>query len=374
MTSIYLDYAASTPVLPEVQAAMLPYLGNHYGNPSSLHQHGLDAQNALKTATTKIATQLGIRNEEIIFTSGGTESCNLAIIGYALANQHKGKHIVISAVEHKAVYAAAQFLQTFHGFTIGYAQPDQYGYVSVGAVQTACQEDTILVSIIYAHNEFGTINPITKIEYFCKKQNIAMHTDACQAANYLPIALDELNVDLLTINASKIYGPKGVGLLAVRRGTQIQPLILGGGQQEGKRSGTENIPSIIGFATALDCVRLDIENESIRLRELRDQLILGITVLPGMKLVGHPTERNANNICIQVGDHEAEAIVLFMNQRGIAIGAGSACSSGNESNHYIYDAIGSAPEVIRCSLGRQTKKSDIERAIVSLKEVLNILK
>lgn len=373
MNPIYLDYAASTPVLPEVQATMLPYFKGTYGNPSSLHQPGLDAEQALIESTTACSTYLGVRPEDIIFTSGGTESCNLAIIGYALANQSKGKHIVISAIEHKAVYEAAEFLKAFHGFEIGYALPDNHGYISVDAVRAATRSDTILVSIIYAHNEFGTINPVKKIGYFCHKLKIAFHTDACQATNYFPINIDQIKADLITINASKIYGPKGVGLLAMRRETQIQPLIVGGGQQSGKRSGTENIPGIVGFTKALAIAHSSASAESIRLTKLRDILISSITALPDMSLIGHPTTRNPNNICIQVGNREAEAIVLFMNERGISIGAGSACSSSDESNHYIYDAINTSPEVIRLSLGRATRPKDIERTIQCLEEVLDIL-
>jgi cysteine desulfurase len=373
MNSIYLDYAASTPVLPEVREAMLPYFESTYGNPSSLHQHGLDAERALKESTQTCATHLGVRPDDIAFTSGGTESCNLAIIGFALANQDQGKHIVISAIEHKAVYEAAEFLKAFHGFEVGYALPDAYGYISVDAVRAVTRPDTILVSVIYAHNEFGTINPVQKIGYFCHKKKIALHTDACQATNYLPIDIDQIKADLITINASKIYGPKGVGLLAIRRGIQIQPLIVGGGQQNDKRSGTENIPGIVGFATALDIARSNAKEESLRLTKLRDTLISKTLTLPNMSLIGHPTTRTPNNICIQVGNLEAEAIVLFMNERGISIGAGSACSSSDESNHYIYDAIEASPEVIRFSLGRQTKSKDIERTTKCLEEVLVIL-
>lgn len=370
--NIYLDHAAATPLDRRVEKSMRPFFRKEFGNPSSFHTSGKSAKDAIQAARKKIAGILHVGSDEILFTSGGTESDNLAVLGVARANVAHGKHLIVSAIEHHAVLEAAMFLEKKEGFSVTYLKPDRDGIITPDQVFEALRPDTTLVSIMYANNEIGTIEPISEIgnviqKYRSERKNAfpVFHTDACQAAGYSDVNVEKLHVDLLTLNGSKIYGPKGIGLLYLHRGLKIQPLQFGGAQERGLRPGTENVACIVGLAEAFEIVQMEKEKESARLSELRDFFIKELLAcLPKIRLNGHATQRIPNNVNISVMDVEGEALLLYLDAAGIYASTGSACASASLDPSHVILALGLPYEVahgsLRFSLGRETTKKDIK--------------
>ena len=374
MKTIYLDHAATTGVDEQVLAKMLPFLTEKYGNPSSLHVLGREAKSAVNNAREIIAKYFNCLPQEIIFTGSGTESDNLAIIGAALANQHKGKHIITTKIEHHAVMYACDYLKS-QGFTITYVPVDKYGIVDANQVQAHISADTILVSIIFANNEIGTIQPIKEIAAICKSKGLLMHTDACQAAGVVDLDVQDLGVDLLSINSNKIYGPKGVGVLYRRKGTKLTPLLYGGSQEFSVRAGTENVAGIVGMAEALHLAQQKKAMENVRLCTMRDRLIKELlAIIPKSRLNGHPTLRLPNNVNISFLDVEGESIILHLDNCGICASTGSACTSADLEASHVLQALGLPDEVahgsVRLSLGRENTEQDIDYVIETLPKII----
>lgn len=369
---IYLDYAAATPIDKRVLKAIEPYLGENFGNPSSIHKFGQVARGAVDEARSICMKLIGAQKpSEIIFTGGGTESCNLAIFGAAFA---KGEgHIVVSAIEHPAVLEPARYLRDNFGFKLSEVAPDKNGIVSPEAVEKAIKADTILVSVMYANNEIGTVQPVKKIAKLCRRKKIIFHTDACQAPGFLDINAEHLGVDLMTLNGSKIYGPKGVGLLYVREGVKIAPTMLGGGQEFGVRGGTENTACIYGFAKALEFCLKDSKTEAVRIKKLRDGLLAELLKIKGITLNGDPIMRLPNNINIRVKGNKTETMVMRLDIEGLAASGGSACASGKTEPSHVLLALGQTPkeagEALRLTLGRPTDSKEINKALAILKKI-----
>ncbi len=384
--TVYLDHAATTPLDPRVYEAMLPYLTEHFGNPSSFHSIGKTVKDAVDQAREQMAHILHTRSDEILFTSGGTESDNLAILGYARKNQDQGKHLITTRIEHHAVLEAMLHLEKKEGFEVTYLETDRDGLISAEQVEAALREDTILVSIMYANNEIGTIEPIAVIGNMIQKWREAhkrpvlkFHTDACQASEYLELDVESLHVDMLTLNGSKMYGPKGIGLLYVKRGIKLQPLQFGGAQERALRPGTENVAGIIGMTKALELAQKDRENESTRLIPLRDHLIEGIqSSLKKTRLNGHPQQRLPNNVNISIMDIEGEALILYLDAHGIYASTGSACTSASLDPSHVILALGLPYEVahgsLRFTLGHSTTKEDIDYVIEVLPPLVQKLR
>ncbi len=367
MKRVYLDYAATTPVHPEVVQAMLPYYSDAFGNPSSLYSYGLEARQAVELARTRVAAAIGAKTEEIVFTGGGSEADNLAIKGVAEANARKGNHIITSIIEHHAVLVTCKFLEK-QGFRVTYLPVDKYGLVDPENVRKAVTDKTILISIMHANNEIGTIQPIGEIGKIARKAKVYFHTDAVQTTGHIPVNVNELKVDMLSMSAHKFYGPKGVGVLYIRKGTKIVSLIHGGEQESGRRAGTENVPGIVGLGKAIELAGMEMTKETEHLTALRNKLIQGI---PGkidkVQLNGHPERRLPNNVNFSVDYIEGESTCLNLDLEGICISTGSACSSAEAKPSHVLLAIGLAPEQARSSLrftlGRLTTEADIDRVL-----------
>jgi cysteine desulfurase len=378
MHPIYMDYAATTPTDKRVIEAMLPYFGEVYGNPSSLHAFGQEAKAAVEGAREKIASLLGADPVESVFTSGGTESDNFAIKGVAYANRKKGNHIIASAIEHPAVLETCRFLEK-EGFTVTYLPVDGEGLVDPAAVADAITDKTILISIMHANNEIGTVQPIAEIGTLARERGVCFHTDAVQTFGHLPFTVAELNVDLLSATAHKLYGPKGVGLLYIRKGTRIVPFMHGGEQESGRRSSTLNVPGIVGFGKAVELAGASLTEEAARLTAMRDRCIRGLfDRLDGIRLNGHLTRRLPNNINISLESVEGEGMILSLDMLGIACSTGSACSSSSVETSHVLTAIGLPKEFshgsLRFSLGRYTKESDIDTVLETLPQVVGRLR
>lgn len=377
--SIYLDYAAATPLEPEVLAAMQPFLQEHFGNPSALYSAGRTTKAALTAAREKIASVLSATSDEIIFTGSGTESDNMAILGVAQAARKagKGNHIITSAIEHHAVLKACDVLEQY-GFVITRLPVDAHGFVTKQSLAKALRTDTILVSIMYANNEIGTIQPIADLAALAHKNGALFHTDACQAAGYLPLNVKKLGVDLMTLNAGKIYGPKGVGLLYVRTGVQIEPLLLGGAQEARRRAGTENVAAIIGFSKALELAEQRRETETTRLIELRDYFFTEIEKrIPEVLINGDRVKRLPNNIHLAFADISGESIVSFLDEFGIAAATGSACDSQSFEPSHVVIALGIPFEYIngclRLTMGQQTTGQHLDYVLTQLPTIVSTL-
>jgi cysteine desulfurase len=371
---IYMDYAATTPVHPEVVKAMLPYFTEKFGNPSSLHSFGQEAKAGVDTARVKVAELIGSRPEEIVFTSGGTESDNFAIKGIAYANENKGNHIITSSVEHHAVLEPCRFLEN-RGFRISYLPVDQYGMVNPEDVKKTISAKTILVSVMHASNEVGTIQPLAEIGKITREAGVYLHTDAVQTFGHIPVKVSELNVDLLSLSGHKLYGPKGIGALYIRKGTKITPFMQGGGQEEGRRGSTSNVPGIVGLGKAVEIAQQEMEGEAQRLTEYRDNLIAGLLQkFDYIKLNGHPQKRLPNNINVSIAFVEGEAILLSLDFAGIAASTGSACSSESLEPSHVLTAMRVPAEEARCSLrfslGKWTSEADMERLLAALPEIV----
>ena len=366
--SIYLDHAATTPLRDEVLDAMLPYLTEHFGNASSLHATGRRARQGLDEARERIAAILGAKPREIVFTGGGSEADNLAIKGAGWAASAKGRHVVTSGIEHKAVLHACAILER-SGFEVTIVPVDRYGRVDPEEVEAAINEHTTLVSIMYASNEVGTIQPIAEIGAICRRHRVLFHTDAIQAGGYLPLDVDNLGVDLLSLAAHKLYGPKGVGALFVRQGTALLPQIQGGSQERQRRAGTENVAGIVGFGRALELAQGDPsarDAENARLAALRDRLLAGVRELPGVEQTGHPVERMPHSASWLIDAVEGGDLVAALDLAGVEGSTGSACTSGSAEPSHVLLAMGFPAErahgALRLTAGRGTTADDVDRA------------
>jgi cysteine desulfurase len=378
MQRIYLDYAATTPTDPAVVQAMLPYFHDAFGNPSAIYSYGQEAKNALEEARGKVARLIGARDEEIIFTSGGTEADNFALKGAAYANQKKGNHIITSAIEHHAVLESSKFLGKM-GYKITYLPVDKYGLVDPDSVKKAITDKTILISVMHANNEIGTIQPIAEIGKIAKEAGVLFHSDAVQTAGHIPVNVNDLNVDLLSMSGHKLYGPKGVGVLYIRKGSKLTPFMHGGAQERGRRASTENVPGIVGLGKAAELAGQDLEVEAQRLTGLRDKLISGIVQkVDRTHLNGHPVKRLPNNVNISVEFVEGESMCLNMDIAGICASTGSACSSGSLEASHVLLAIGLEPVQahgsLRFTLGKWTTEEDIEKVLEILPRIIGKLR
>jgi cysteine desulfurase len=357
--TIYLDNGATTIVPPEVLREMLPYFDKKYGNASTIYTMGSQASDAIERSRETIAKKLNADPSEIYFTSGGTESNNLEVKGTAFANLKKGKHVIASRIEHDCVLESCRWLEE-QGWDVTYLPVDKYGLVSPPDVQRAIRKDTVLVSVMHANNEIGTIEPIEEIGKICREKEVYFHTDACQSFTKVPLDVKKHSVDMITINAHKIHGPKGVGALYVRKGTKLEPWQSGGGHERGMRSGTENVPGIVGFAKAVTLVK---PSDIARMRKLRDQVIKEALSISGTVLNGHPERRLCNNANFIFKGIDGEALVLSLDRYGIETSTGSACSSHSQTAGHVLRSIGIPPErthgSLRVTLSKYTTPSEI---------------
>ena len=369
-----MDHAATTYTAKEVLEEMLPYFFENFGNPSSVYSLGEISKSAIDKAREKTASAINALPEEIYFTSGGTEADNWALKGVALANERKGKHIITTGIEHHAIHHTADWLAS-HGFEVTYAGVDEFGMVSPDEIEKAIRPDTILISVMYANNEVGTIQPIAEIGSIAKKHGILFHTDAVQAAGHIPIDVKAENIDLLSLSGHKFYGPKGVGALYIRKGVRIKNFIHGGAQEKKRRAGTENVPGIVGLGAAISRAVESIPEENARLIRLRTRLIDELLKIPASRLNGHPEIRLPNNVNITFEYIEGESILLFLNMKGICASTGSACNSASLEPSHVLTSMGipagSAHGSIRLTIGERTTDEDVDYVI---KELTNIVK
>ena len=374
MKRIYLDYTATTPTHPDVVKAMLPYFTDVFGNPSSIHSYGQEGKEAIEEARVKVAELIGAQDEEIVFTSGGTEADNFALKGVAYANEKKGNHIIASPIEHHAVMETCKFLEQ-RGFRITFLPVDEYGLVDPDDVRRAITSETILISVMHANNEIGTIEPIAEIGKLAREAEICFHTDAVQTVGHIPVDVDEFGVDLLSLSAHKLCGPKGVGALYIRKGTKLTPFMHGGEQERRRRASTENIPGIVGLGKAVELVRQEMSEEAERLTLLRDRLIKGLMEqIDHVHLNGHPRARLPNNVNVSIDFVEGESMVLNLDLEGICASTGSACSSASLEPSHVLLATGVLPEQahgsLRLTLGRWTIEEDIQRVLEVLPRIV----
>ena len=375
---IYLDHAATTPVHPEVLEAMMPYLTTQYANPSTLYTFGKETRDAVEEARARVAALIGAEPSEVYFTAGATESDNWAIIGAAYALESKGKHIITSAIEHHAVLETCEFLEK-RGWELTVLPVDSDGLVNPEDVRKAITDRTILISIMHANNEVGTIEPIAKIGAIAREKGILFHTDATQSVGKVPVDVAAMNIDMLSLSAHKIYGPKGVGALYIRKGVRILPYMHGGGQENRKRAGTHNVPGIIGLGKAAEIAQTTMAGESARLTVLRDKLIEGIFAgIPDVKLNGHPTKRLPNNVNVSVAGIEGESMILRLDFIGICVSSGSACTSGDLSASHVLLALGLPHELahgsLRLTLGRDNTEEDVDTVLKVLPGIVGVLR
>lgn len=379
MRKVYLDHSATTPVDSEVAQLMMTYYTEKYGNPSSVHGFGREAKEALEKAREQVATLIGAQPTEITFTSGGTEADNLAILGTVEAQRKKGKHIITSAVEHHAVLETCEFLEK-NGFDLTVIPVNDEGLLNPQDIANAIRPDTILITIMHANNEVGTIQPIAEIGKIARDKGVTFHVDAVQSLGKIPIDVKEMNIDLLTISSHKIYGPKGVGALFIRKGVRIVPLVHGGGQEKKRRSGTENTPGIIGFGKACELAGERMAEEEEKLKVLREQLMDGILErIPYVKVNGpRGDNRLPNNVNVSIRYVEGEALLLSLDMMGIAASSGSACTSGSLDPSHVLLAMGLPHEIahgsLRFSLGRQNSSEDIEYVLEQLPKIVERLR
>jgi cysteine desulfurase len=375
--TIYMDHAATTPTDPAVLERMLPYFGERFGNASSIYRLGRQSLEALDSAHESVARVLGCRPTEIIFTGGGSEADNLAIKGIAYAQRRRGNHIITSAIEHHAVLHTCQQLER-EGYTVTYLPVRRDGLVDPEDVAAALTDETALVTVMYANNEIGTVQPIVEIGQICRARRVPFHADAVQAAGFLDLDVGTLNVDLLTLSAHKFYGPKGVGILYVRQGMRIQPQVLGGSQERNRRAGTENVPGAVGAAHALERVRGEREAEVARLTVLRDRLRDGVLAMPGARLTGHREWRLPSSVSVAFDGIEGESLLLNLDLLGVAASSGSACTTGAVEPSHVLTAIGlSASEArghLRLTLGHSSTDEDVDFVLAELPGILERLR
>lgn len=371
-----MDNSATTAVDPGVTEAMLPYFSENFGNPSSLYSIGRQAKRAIEEARQKVADLIGAKKEEIIFTGSGTESDNLAIKGTAYRNRKKGDHIITSSIEHHAVLHTCKYLES-QGFKVTYLPVNKEGLVNPVDVEKAITPETILITIMHANNEIGTIQPIEEIGKIANEKNIIFHTDAVQTIGKLPINADTLGVSLLSMSAHKIYGPKGVGALYIRKGTVIESQMHGGGHERNIRSGTENVPGIVGFGKAAELAKVHLPEEE-KLANLRNSLIKGIFEIKESYLNGHPTKRLPGNANFRFSYVEGESLILSLDMKGVAASTGSACSSTSLTPSHVLIAIGLRPEEahgsLRLTLGRENTQEEVDHVVSILPDIVNKLR
>ncbi len=378
MRKVYLDNASTTPLLPEVSEAMIPYLGEVFGNPSSLHDWGDTAREAVEAARAQVAQIIGANAEEIIFTGSGTESNNFAIKGLALVQQTKGKHVVISAIEHFSVLHSARTLEKW-GFELSLVPVDEYGVVDPDDVRKSLRKDTVLVSVMYANGEVGTIEPIQEIAKITRENNVVFHTDAVAAAGTLPVDIKELGIDALSLAGNQFYGPKGVGALWLRKGVRIMPLIDGGVQEGGRRAGTENVPAIVGLGKAAELAATNIEARIKHLTLLRDHLLAGLpSKIEHVVITGHPQNRLPGHASFCIEFIEGESMLMLLNNRGVAVSSGSACTSRALKASHVLIAMGIPHELTQGSLlfsfGMENTPEDVDYVLEVMPPIVDKLR
>jgi len=378
MGKVYSDNAATTPLLPEVREAMLPYLGEVFGNPSSLHDWGEPAREGVENARAQVAQLIGASPEEIIFTGSGTESNNFAVKGLALSQQNKGKHVVVSAIEHFSVLHSARTLEKW-GFELSLVPVDKYGVVDPEDVRKNLRKDTVLVSVMHANGEVGTIEPVKEIAKITRESNVVFHTDAVATAGTIPVDVDELGVDALSLAGNQFYGPKGAGVLWVRKGVRITPFLEGGVQEGGRRAGTENVPAIAGLGKAAELAKADMTSRTEHLSSLRDRLLTG---LPGkidhVVVTGHPQQRLPGHASFCVEFIEGESMLMLLNSQGVAVSSGSACTSRALKASHVLIAMGLPHELAQGSilftLGLDNTPEDIDYVLEVLPPIVDRLR
>ncbi len=378
MGKIYFDHSATTPVHPDVAEEMIGYLTGKFGNPSSLHSFGRTAKKAIEGARVRVAENIGAKKEEVVFTSGGTEADHLAIKGAVYANREKGNHIITSSIEHHAVLDTCKSLEK-EGYEVTLLPVDGYGMVSPQVVADAIRDDTIFISIMHANNEVGTIQPIQEIGDIARERNILFHVDAVQSFGKIPVNVKDLKADLLSISGHKIYAPKGIGALYIRKGINWRPYNYGGGQERKHRPGTENVPGIVAMGKAVELAAGDMEKESARLAGLRDKLIKGVTEgISHVRLVGHPTIRLPNNANFVFEFIDGGAMLLNLDMHGVAASSGSACTAGTVSASHVLLAMGIPHQIaygsLRLSLGRSNTEEDVEEFLGLMPEIIKRLR
>ena len=378
MKRVYFDHSATTPMDSEVAKVMLEYMTEKFGNPGSIHYFGREALKAVNEARENIAALIGASAKEIFITSGGTESDNLALKGVAFANRKKGNHIITTTIEHHAVLHACEYLEK-HGFTVTYLPVDENAMVRVEDVKNAITDQTILISVMFANNEVGTIQPIKEIGQLAKEKGIYFHTDAVQAAGNYPIDVNECNIDLLSISGHKLYGPKGIGVIYIRKGVKIESLQQGGSQERKMRAGTENVPGIVGLGLAAKQAKQEMDQRIAHVQGLRDKLIKGIQEkIPDIKLNGHPEKRLPGNVNFSFLYIEGESLLLNLDMKGIAGSSGSACTSGSLDPSHVLLAMGMNHETahgsLRLSLGRGNTEADIDYCLEVLPQIVEKLR
>ena len=378
MQRVYMDYAATTPMLPEVAAAMQPFFSQRFGNPSSIHSMGQEGRDAVEAARGKVAGLIGCQPADVVFTGGGTEADNHAVKGICLAGRERGNHIITTAIEHHAVIYACNFMKTL-GFDVTVAPVDSNGLVDPGDIKKAITGRTLLVSVMQANNEVGAIQPIAEISKITREAGVYFHVDAVQAMGHLPIDVDKLGVDLLSASAHKLYGPKGVGMLYIRPGTSILPLLHGGEQENGRRAGTENVPGIAGFGKAAEIAARDMAKEADTLTAYRDKLIEGILAQVGdAYLNGHRQQRLPNNANFSFDFIEGESILMYLDSEGICASTGSACSSASSQPSHVLTSLGIPVErargSVRLTMGRWTTEGDVDKVLEALPRIVGKLR
>ncbi|QSQ10009.1 Cysteine desulfurase IscS [Koleobacter methoxysyntrophicus] len=375
---IYVDHAATTPIRSEVLEEMMPYLTERFGNPSSIYSYGREAKKAIEEAREKVAKAIGADPLEIYFTGSGTEADNWAIIGTAFANRNKGNHIITSSIEHHAVLHTCEYLEK-QGFSVTYLPVDEFGMVKLETLKKSINDRTILVTIMHANNEIGTIQPIKEIGEFLKEKDITFHTDAVQTVGKIPVNVKGLKVDMLSLSAHKIYGPKGIGALYIRKGIKIHPYIHGGAQERKRRAGTENVAGIVGLGKAIELAISNMEGQREYLTSLRDKLIKGIQEkIPYVRINGHPTQRLPHNVNMCFEFIEGESLLLNLDMKGICASSGSACTSGSLEPSHVLLAIGLPHEIahgsLRLTLGKDNTQEDIDYILEVLPQIVNKLR
>ena len=374
---IYVDYGATTPTDPRVVEAMVPYFTDKFGNAGSIHALGQEAREAVDRAREIVASAIGASPQEIVFTSGATEADNFAVLGAAWGNEARGRHLITSSIEHHAVLEPCLFLEG-RGFEVTYLPVDRTGWVDPDDVRRAIRPDTILISVMSANNEIGTLEPVAEIGRIARDRGILMHTDATQSVGISPVHVDALSVDLLSLSAHKRYGPKGVGALYVRKGSKLTRVQGGGSQERNRRAGTENVPGIVGFGAALALALEVMDEEASQLRRLRDRLIDELARLDGAHLNGHRTDRLPGNINLSFEGADSESLLLALDFQGVAASSGSACTSGSLEPSHVLTAIGLRPEIaagtVRLTLGRWTTSQDVDDMLTIFPEVLRSLR